>query len=169
MSHDCGEIIITPGDYEVTSLSVGHGEILIEVVEEQVRVIAQDGYEVLPAPTPDAYAHRFLVTAGETLSGHRAVVMYDGTAFYAQPELTSYFQTIAITLGAVMVGSTGTVQALGLLTEPSWNWDTTKAIWLAPNGVLTQTLPTSGLQWKLATALTQTTILWSPEPRPISL
>jgi hypothetical protein len=122
-----------------------------------------------PAPTPDAHAHRFTMVAGETLSGHRAVVSENGLAVYAEPLETNYFKSIGLTLGAAIEGSIVTVQAMGLITEPSWNWDTGAAIWLSQNGVLTQSVPTTGLQWRLGTAVSATTILWAPEGRPISI
>jgi hypothetical protein len=138
-------------------------EIVITVEEEGALIIVQDGCETVPAPTPDAYAHRFLMTAGVTLSGHRAVISDNGIATYASQNNPAHDGKLAgITMGAALEGDTVTVHALGLLTEPTWSF-TPGAIWLGENGVITQTKPVTGLLWRLGTALTPTTILWKPD------
>ena len=137
-------------------------EIVVTVNELSGIVVVEDGVIVLPAPQPDAYAHRMTMTAGENLSGHRAVVTVDGQAFYADNQTIAHAGQLAgLTLGAALAGDSVTVQALGLITEPGWNW-TPGAIWLGASGVLTQSLPATGMQWRLGTALTATTVLWEP-------
>jgi hypothetical protein len=64
--------------------------------------------------------------------------------------------------GAALEGDSVTIQALGLITEPSWQW-IPGPLWLGSNGVITQTIPVTGMQWRLGTALTATTVLWEPD------
>jgi hypothetical protein len=137
--------------------------VVITVTEEPAQILVQDGYEVLPAPQPDAHAHRFTMPAGATLSGHRAVVSDNGQAVYADNLTPAHDGRLTgITLGAALAGDSVTVQALGLLTESSWNW-TPGPLWLGESGLITQTRPVAGMQWRLGTALSATTILWKPE------
>lgn len=96
-------------------------------------------------------------TAGETLSGHRGVTPdVTGALFYADPD-TIGNQPVWVTTGAIDVGDSGEVVALGNVTEPSWNWAPGN-IYLAANGFLTQTEPTSGALVIVALATTPTSI-----------
>lgn len=81
--------------------------------------------------------------ASQTMSGHRAVTpLPDGTVVYADPA-TIGNQPVWISLQAVVAGSNVDVVAFGDVIEGSWAWAPGN-IYLAANGVLTQTQPTSG-------------------------
>ena len=138
-------------------------EVIITVTEAPLSVIVKDGVTVLPAPQPDVYAHRFTLPAGEILSGHRAVISDNGLAFYADNQTLAHAGQLAgLTMGAALEGDSVTIQALGLITEQSWQW-IPGPLWLGSNGVITQTIPATGMQWRLGTALTATTVLWEPD------
>lgn len=104
---------------------------------------AGDGLELV---TPSSITAGLTVTrtAGEALGGTRAVrVAADGKAYYANPDATARF-TIGITTGAALIGAPLTIQVEGELEEVSWSWTDSEVVWLAANGTLTQTVPTTG-------------------------
>ncbi len=79
--------------------------------------------------------------AGEPLGGHRVVYANEGSAFYASADNADTAMQIAgITTHAAAMGGDIQVQSAGPLTEPSWDWDVTKPIFLGLNGLMTQTV-----------------------------
>lgn len=115
--------------------------------------------KVASGTAPASNANYINVTAGEPLGGNRAVALSeDGKAIYADRADTSQAQKVlGITTGAIAEDATGKVQTSGEMTEPSWNWDVTKPVFLSTLGNLTQTGPTSGflLQIGIPTAATK--------------
>ena len=51
------------------------------------------------------------------------------------------------------------VRVGGKMTEPSWNWDLDKFIYLGTNGLLTQTPPAAGFLLEMGWPINSTTIL----------
>ncbi len=85
-------------------------------------------------------------TAGVALGGHRAVVL-DATAkvIYAdQSNLDHANKVLGITTGAAALNALAIIKTYGELTEPTWNWTLNQPVFLGANGLLTQTVPTSG-------------------------
>lgn len=106
-------------------------------------------------------------TAGEALSGHRAVkIAGDGKAYYVSPGDADVDAIAGITVGAASAEADASIMANGEMTEGSWSW-TPGPVWLATNGVPTQTAPTSGAVVRLGTALGATTMF--VEPRLIAI
>lgn len=99
------------------------------------------GVGVEGPPGPEG-GSSFIVFAGADLSGHRVVrPQGDGTVVYASnSDLADATRPLWLTLGAALSGDPVTVQGLGLITEPSWNWSDAP-IFLGVDGVLTQTPP----------------------------
>ena len=84
-------------------------------------------------------------TAAENVGGHRLVLVQDGGIAHCSPtNLVHMGRCIGMTLGAASAGNDTIVVYLGEITEPSWNWDTTKPVYLGAAGVPTQTVPTTG-------------------------
>lgn len=81
--------------------------------------------------------------AGATLSGHRVVrPQSDGSMVYASnDQIADVTRSLFLTLGAASSGAPVTVQVIGQVAEPTWNWSD-GPIFLGANGVLTQTPPT---------------------------
>lgn len=100
---------------------------------------------------------------GEAIGGHRGVWV-DGAerAWLAQPEDASAVNTIGISVAAASSGEIVQIRTAGQVSEPSWSWSTGR-VYLAPDGVLTQTIPTSGYLVRLGTALGPTTLVLAPE------
>ncbi len=82
------------------------------------------------------------ITAGENLGGHRAVL---ATGLYADSGALSTALVIGITTGATSIGGTAALRVSGEVTEVSWTWDVSKPVYLGSAGLLTQTVPTSGV------------------------
>lgn len=100
------------------------------------------------------------VLAGEIIGGQRAVIVNNNTAYYADNtnlDHKKYF--IGISKHAVQsIGSRLNVAVKGEFTEPSWNWEYDKPIYLGTNGMLTQTPPLVGLVFVLGYVITPTKI-----------
>lgn len=98
-------------------------------------------------------------TAGETLSGHRVVVVIDGEAFYASQDNPAHIHIVrGITVASALLGSLACIQIDGPLIEASWNWTPNLPLYLSTNGHLTHTPPTTGFIQQIAVADTPTRI-----------
>ncbi len=101
--------------------------------------------------------------AGQALSGHRAVRIRGGLAYYCDAAQTSDAgKAIGITVGAVLQGGLATVQTLGKLTEPSWNWNE-GPVFVGPNGVLTQSTAGQAFTQQVGVAVSATSIDINPQ------
>lgn len=110
------------------------------------------------------------VVAGETLSGHRAVVLHtDGLAYYASNDAPDdATRQVWLTLGAGIEGTSVQIQQLGVVTEPSWAW-ADGPIFLGASGVLTQTPPVApAFIMQLAQPNGLTSLVFNPRT-PIAL
>lgn len=102
-------------------------------------------------------------TAGAALGGHRAVYIgADNLAYYANPDPTARF-CIGVTTGAAALGAPATIQCDGEMTEGSWSWSASEVIWLASDGILTQTVPTSGHAFQVGVPMGPTRIRIEPQ------
>jgi hypothetical protein len=106
--------------------------------------------------------------ASETLGGHRAIAIVDGTAVHANQAEPDRRLVRGISRGAVAIGSVARIQVLGPMREASWNWTPGQPIFATGDGVLTQTVPTSGVLQQLAIADSPTQIFIDVHP-PIVL
>ena len=116
----------------------------ITLVEPQDQIeVAFMGMPGLPGRDGASGAATIYRTAGEALGGHRVVAINElNQAVYASSDATRI--PVGITTGAAVSGAEATIQVSGELTEPSWNWDVTKPVFLGLSGLLTQTPPTAG-------------------------
>jgi hypothetical protein len=77
--------------------------------------------------------------AGEALGGHRAVIQSNGLLYYASTSNILHLnRVVGITVGASSSGASTEYVSEGAITESSWSWNTTTPIYLAENGMLTQ-------------------------------
>lgn len=134
----------------------------------QVIAVGQQG----PAGRDGSGGSTETYVAGQTLSGHRAVVTdANGLAIYADNQTAAHANMATkLTLGAALQGDTVQVQLIGRITEPSWNWVVGGTIYVGANGTLTQTPPVSPAVFSkpIAVAETATRVLLIQEP-PIML
>lgn len=99
-------------------------------------------------------------TAGENLSGHRAVYLSQGSFFYADKDSEEKMMSVAgVTTGAVLSG--GNIQAisLGVISEPSWTWTYPAPVFIGNNGQLVQARPTVGFLVQIGSAFSPDSIL----------
>lgn len=95
--------------------------------------------------------------ASVTLSGHRAVYLAGGEAAYASADDAATANAcIGITTGAALEGDEVVITTMGKLVEPTWTWTEALPVYLGLNGLLTQTVPTSGCLVELGIATTAT-------------
>lgn len=102
--------------------------------------------------------------AGETLGGHRGVILDNSTAIYADNTILSHAnKLIGLTTGATLIGETTTIQSSGELDGFSGLVVNSK-VYLQASGVLTTTLPTTGFIQQVGIAVTDTKILINIQP-----
>lgn len=92
------------------------------------------------------------------LSGHRAVFLNSEGFRYAEPVGGSEDSVVGITTGAAAAGAKVSVRTFGQLSETSWSWTPNEPIYLAANGLLSQSPPTTGAVVVLAHALSSTSL-----------
>lgn len=99
--------------------------------------------------------------AAKSLSGHRLVVVEpSGQVDYASRlDLTHPGRLVGLTLNAAVKGDSISVQRSGQVTEPSWDWQTSKPLWLDINGQITQTCPKRGFIVVVGVAIAPNSIL----------
>ena len=99
-------------------------------------------------------------TAGENLGGNRVIVVLGDLAFYADKDNLSHVDKVrGISTEAFTTGNIGCVQIGGFMQDPSWSWTPDLPVFLSNNGLLTQTVPTTGFILQLGVADTATRIL----------
>ncbi len=133
----------------------------IELVE--VGITGPEGPEG-PAGTPE----QVTLVAGEALGGQRAVISSSGQLFYADKDNPAHLgRVVGITIGAASALDTVPIQLFGELSGFS-GLTPDAPIYLSNNGVLTQTVPTTGFLQKVGVAITSTVAVIKFNP-PIQL
>jgi hypothetical protein len=141
----------------------------IEILDAGIQVV-----EVItegPQGPSGGVGPRFItLTAQYAVSGHRVVAAsFSGVGIYADASTPSLASSVlGITTGATEIGGAMAVQCDGEMVEPSWTWEQNKPIFCGPNGVLTQTAPTSGFSLVVGIATSPTSIVVSVK-QPILL
>jgi len=103
-------------------------------------------------------------TAGAALSGHRVVVTESGVLQYASNLVESHALSLTgLTLSAVSTGQSVELHTFGQLTDPSFSFDVTKAIYLGVDGSLIQIIAAApAFVVELARPLSSDTLFWQP-------
>jgi hypothetical protein len=97
--------------------------------------------------------------AGEALGGHRIVILKDGKFFYADKDNATHLDlVVGMTTGAAELDSNVIVLCRGEISEPSWDWEINKPLYLSNNGLLTVTPITSGFSLICGMVITPTKI-----------
>lgn len=130
-------------------LTVENTQILAEQPESSVLVESAEVVQVVaagvqgpPGPPGTSGASSFQVNASAALGGHRAVILSETGAVYADNMSLSHSGRVSgITTGSAASGQPVSIQSAGKITEPSWSWTPGNDIWLGTNGQLTQTFP----------------------------
>jgi hypothetical protein len=84
----------------------------------------------------------------------------DGKVYYAdKDDINKASKVLGITEHSALTDEDIDIQSFGAMTDPSWNWDLTKKIYLSTNGLLTQTIPTSGVLREIGIPISTTSML----------
>lgn len=95
--------------------------------------------------------------AAENLSALRLVrVNSSNQVVYA--DNTTNSKVIGLTITSSNTGDYVSVLLDGKISDPSWNWDITKKLFLGENGFITQTPPTNGFLIDVGSVITPTDI-----------
>lgn len=115
------------------------------------------GPQGIPGPAGDTTLY---YEAGQILSGHRAVMIEDDKAYYADCTIPSHGKSVlGITTGASVIGAQSRIQVSGELSEPSWAWTLDIPVWLSTNGLLSQTPPITGFSLIVGFPISSTKLL----------
>lgn len=165
------EIIVQP-DPETTQIVIESeaGTVVVETDGPTQSVVIDTGQEGPPGPPGPAGDGSLLskVAVG-AIGGHRVVIASgaDGAALADKDTPAHMFKVLGITTGAAVNGASVEISVFGEVTEPSWSWSE-GPVWLGNNGLLTQTLPSTGFQLMIGTAIAPT-VLMLKIGAPISL
>jgi len=99
------------------------------------------------------------INAGEDLGGYRVVKIVSGSVFYSDPLDPSFGgKVLGLTRGAVTTGSLASVQTAGKISDALWTLND-GVVYNGPNGVITQTAPTTGFVIPVGVAISPTEII----------
>lgn len=100
-----------------------------------------------------------IYVAGETIGGHRGVIIKNNLAYYVDNTNLSHINyPTGISYNASNISENLEVYFFGEMEEVSWNWNIDLPIWISTNGLLTQIPPTSGFSCIIAFPITTTKI-----------
>lgn len=103
----------------------------------------EQGLQGLPGAPGASGDVSFIYRAAFAISGHRIVTLDEqGKAIYASATLASHANRIVgMTTNAAAADDALNVKKFGEVTEPSWNWQLDKPVYLGADGFLTQVPP----------------------------
>ena len=135
------------------------------IVVETVEVVSIESVEIgqQGPPGPPGPESVITATAGEALSGQRAVRLTDAQAYYCDGDTVAHAGTcVGITQNAALLGATVTIQNIGKLTDPTFAL-TEGPLFVGTNGALSTT-PGSAFSQEIARAVSATSIAISIKP-----
>ena len=145
------------------SLQISQENLNLNIIEQKIELTLNSGIKGDKGDKGDTgesgASSSYTYVAGEILGGHKAIVIDNNLAYYADCTNLSYInKPIGISSNASDEGGEVTVVFFGELEEVSWSWDITKPIWISTNGLLTQTPAISGFSCIIAMPITTTKI-----------
>ena len=145
VTNDSGEAVLTGIPGQTTVIVTEAPPSVVETLTQPDAIIITEfarGPQGIPGPAGDTTLY---YEAGQTLSGHRAVILDDDKVYYADCATPSHAKRVlGITTGAAISGETANVQVSGELEEPTWSWALDVPVWLSTTGLLSQAPPSSG-------------------------
>lgn len=150
------EVHVNISESTLVTTSPTNNVIVSEVIETELLSSGQQGPAGPPGPSGEG---AIVVIAGENLGGGRIVMHENDEAFYSSSDVTDDMdKVIGVTIGAVVIGADSNVRSSGELIDSSWSW-ASGPIYNGLNGIMTQTVPSTGFVLQVATALSPTKIL----------
>lgn len=146
------QVTVTDGDLSVTVQEVTDSVTVSDTsdtvtVSDTDDVIEINFSEVLAPVINNITSTAEIITgiAAENLGAHRIVVAIDGDIGYADnTDISHSGIVLGITTQAVVSGASVDVTIQGEVTEGSWNWTLNMPIFLTENGLMTQTVVSTG-------------------------
>lgn len=140
----------------------------IKISEEPVKIEIPEGIQGEKGEKgdtgPSGASSSYTYTAGEILGGHRAVIIDNNIAYYADnTNLNHINKPIGISTIASTKGEEITVVFYGEVEADLWNWDITKPIFISQNGVLIQDFTGGGFACVIARPVTSKKIFVNKE------
>lgn len=131
---------------EITTNSVTVSDQTTLSVEDNTVIIVSDAAQGPPGPAGPAGSpggQLIQRVAAQALGGHRVVLINsDGKADYASAATLAHGpRIIGMTTQASAQDALVNIQIYGEVTEPSWNWQLDKPVYLGIDGALTQAAP----------------------------
>lgn len=118
-------------------------------------VVGQRGAPGRPGTDSGGGVQTIVRTAGETISALRIVYESEELAHPVNPATESVYQALGLAITSGSIGTDITIQTQGFVDDSAWSW-TEGHVWCGPNGVLTQTPPTSGWDFIIGFATSAT-------------
>jgi len=141
---------------DIIDLNVSSDDIALSVIPDALNIEISGCTKVIPAGDTI-----MIKTAAENVGGHRIVTIDSiGDVLHADKDLIiDGKKAIGMTTQAALAGNQVIIAISGdEITEPSWNWDTNKPIYLGDDGVVTQVAPTVGFVLIVGVVLSPTSI-----------
>lgn len=160
---------------EVVEVQDAQATDVVVVSQDQTIVVPNDNITLVteglqgppgPAGTAGEAVDVTGYTAGQALSGHRAVYVSAGALFYADSATAAHApKVLGVTQNAAAMGGFVSVRTNGLLVEPTWAF-APGFVFLGANGVLTQTPPSTGFLLTIGVAV-EATVLYVQVGEPV--
>lgn len=115
----------------------------------------QRGAQGRPGTDSGGGVQTIVRSAGETVSALRIVYESSQLVHPVNPATDSVFQALGLAITSGSTGAEITIQTLGFVDDSAWSW-TEGIVWCGPNGVLTQTPPTTGWDFIIGFATSAT-------------
>jgi hypothetical protein len=130
--------------------------IAVDTPSVDVVAVAQQGPAGPVGPSGVSGAQFIQLETDIAIGGHRIVkVTPTGCDYADSSDMNHIGRVIGMSLSAYSQGLTADIYTHGDVEEFSWNWNL-GPIYLATNGLMTQTPPTTGFVQQVATALSPT-------------
>lgn len=162
VTRDSQSLVETPGP----SVSVQETVYYASVQENNQQVIVSYGSPGPQGPAgPPGSGASSTIVAGETIPGHRVIVILNNLAYLADPTNTAHaLATVGVVRDAATVGNSATYYLSGDLTGGAFSANTDYFVGLG--GILTSTPRASGASWmkRIGTAISSTTLVIEMDP-----
>ena len=161
------EVLIVTSTEQLVQIDAPQAVVEAELVQELIELAVQ-GPPGPQGPPGLSGGSASAVPLGEAVGGHRAVIISDSAAFYADADNVAHAGRVAgITSQAGGAGASVLVQSSGPMTEPSWGWTPNGDIWLGLNGLLTQIPPGAAAFAQRLGYATSPTSIWVEISEPV--
>jgi len=163
---------------ETVAVTENLEDIKVTVLEDGVAIVDDNDYIVIQDPPGDEITPVFSEGIVQTTNNYvinngsatatavvdiaAGVVMasFDGGLRLADKDADEDIDAvIGVVVSSVLAGEEVTIQLSGELLNLSWNWTLNAPIYLGNNGVLTQTLPTTGFIQRIGFPILSTKML----------